>query len=376
MIILYQSTPNVKRILDELLETGKYKDYSEIISLAVMNLAVLQKEIEESGEMFIEDTSHGEEFISSSKKPQLKTLQSFQSIKEGKEQHFSRNLSLFKSINAIEPPYEPLRIKETNQPPREVPVDQWIFGQHNRLLPVKVSCRALANLMLTEPQGISLSKFSNKIANSAAELAKSLRKIDKKFNNKHDDALSTAFPADGKRKHKSIERYISQFIAQMTREGKLTGLLADLKLITKANSTGDFIQLTQPGWDFAVLPNQILDGTDSEPPKNLSAEEKEFLITHIYDKVPVERAAYSAILECILSGLNSPTLIDEVMKAGVTKDKLESVSKAFLSTQRSGAISRMADLGLVERNRDGVYVKYIVTPASELFIRRDKSNKE
>jgi len=221
--------------------------------------------------------------------------------------------------------------------------------------------------MMTEPNGVSLSQFSSGIANSAAELAVSLRKIDKKHDLKRDDALATAFPAGGKRRHKSIERYISQFIAQVTRNGKLTGLPADLKLIAKTDGAEDLIVLTDAGWEFAILQNPILDGTDMEPPPNLTQEEKDYLINHILRKVPIERSTYSAILECVLSGSDSPTLIDAALKGTVPREKLQNLSESFLSSQRSGAISRMVDLGIVARERDGIYVKYSLTPTSELF---------
>ena len=45
-----------------------------------------------------------------------------------------------------------------------VPVDRWIFGQHNKLLPVKASVRALANLLQNEPNpaGVLLTERQSK----------------------------------------------------------------------------------------------------------------------------------------------------------------------------------------------------------------------
>ena len=41
MIVLYNCSQEGKKVLDELMNTGSFSDYSEIISLAVMNLKVL-----------------------------------------------------------------------------------------------------------------------------------------------------------------------------------------------------------------------------------------------------------------------------------------------------------------------------------------------
>jgi len=367
MIILYQSNPEVKKILDELLATGRYSDYSEIISLAVMNLAVLQREVGEDRDILIEGFTNRDELIVSGNTYQGDDYPQLHSA-INEPQHFTGNIPLLKSLVTSEPPFMLIEVDEEDNPPQEVSVDQWIFGQHNRLLPAKVSCRAIANLMMEESHAISLSQYSNTIATSAAMLAQKLRRIDKKYNLKRDVALSTAFPTAGKRKHKSIERFISQFIAQTTREGNLTGLLADLKLIRKIPDTTDSIVLTDPGWVLATLSNPILDGSDSEPPNNLSEGEKEYLINHIITKVPVERAAFKAILDCILAGSNTPTLIDEALRETIPEDKVDNFSESFLSSQRSGAISRMADLDIVRRERDGIFVKYSITPTSDVFI--------
>ena len=42
-------------------------------------------------------------------------------------------------------------------------------------------------------------------------------------------------------------------------------------------------------------------------------------------------------------------------------------STSFVATQRTGAISRMTDLGLVDRRRDGVRVTYVMTKQGRKF---------
>jgi hypothetical protein len=55
---------------------------------------------------------------------------------------------------------------------QDVPVDRWIFGQHNKLLPVKATCRALANLMLRDKasrDGLPLQKAGAEVASHCGQ---------------------------------------------------------------------------------------------------------------------------------------------------------------------------------------------------------------
>ncbi len=46
----------------------------------------------------------------------------------------------------------------------------------------------------------------------------------------------------------------------------------------------------------------------------------------------------------------------------------EPFSRAFLSTQRAGAISRMTDLGLVVRVREGLRVAYVASHFGKQYL--------
>lgn len=52
----------------------------------------------------------------------------------------------------------------------------------------------------------------------------------------------------------------------------------------------------------------------------------------------------------------------------------DDITKTFLSTQRTCAISRMEDLGLLRREKEGLRVKYLVTRLGEEF--RNNSRKQ
>jgi hypothetical protein len=103
--------------------------------------------------------------------------------------------------------------------------------------------------------------------------------------------------------------------------------------------------------------------------QKFSDQEKSFLLEHILYGVPVESFAYRVILETVMNGANTPEKIDGALKEKyVSKDRAEQLSQSFLTSQRSGAISRMSDLGLIERQRDRVRVFYRVTEAGRSFL--------
>ena len=141
--------------------------------------------------------------------------------------------------------------------------------------------------------------------------------------------------------------------------GTYTGLLIDLKLINLDRQKR--IRLTEPGIQFAALHNPILDSPGPYAHERFSGEETDFLIGHITSSIPVERFAYIVTLTSIESGSNTPEKLDDSLKKYMPERAERPFSDAFLTTQRAGVISRMADLGLVERARNGPNVTYVVT---------------
>src|SRR5262249_38290471 len=121
------------------------------------------------------------------------------------------------------------------------------------------------------------------------------------------------------------------------------------------------ILLTEAGWHFAAMSNPILDdGRDGRQAK-FSDEEVEFLVGHIRDRVPAEAFAYKLIFEAIENGARTPEKLDDALEEYLPKRKDKPFTRAFLTTQRAGVVSRMIDLGLLQRVRDGINVTYAVT---------------
>jgi hypothetical protein len=252
---------------------------------------------------------------------------------------------------------------------QEIPLDRWFFGQYNRLLPAKASCRALAHLLIDQPRGVLLDDATGQIAAEAAVLGDFLAYHDKQNGVGRDDALSTAFPSTGENSDKSRLRYANQFVASVNKQGQVSGLLIDLKLInSRGGRKAARLMLTEVGWEFATMPNPILDDSQERPTQKFSESERDLLLTHIAQSVPVEDFAYRTILATIVKGENTPDTIDAALLRDIPQDTDRSLSKSFLSSQRSGAISRMTDLGLVKRVRNGVRVSYVVTDIGKRYL--------
>ncbi len=377
MIICFNCTRETKRILDYLLKSGQYKDYAEVISSAVENLAVLQGELSHQGAIVIETEESGTVQITSpSNRPTGENSRLIVSATD----RVIRVPEIF-LMNGIENPPAMLAPLPSDVwvLGQEVPLDRWVFGQYNKFLPAKVNCRALAHLLIDQPEGIPVEEAASQISEKAAILGDFLLYHDKKNHLSRDDALATAFPLNKdsvEKAQKSRLRYANQFIASINKHGQISGLLLDLKLINHTGGKKPRLLLTEVGWEFAALQNPILDNVQETPLQKFSNEEMVFFLNHICSSIPVEDFAYRAILTSIAEGSNTPDTIDAALQKYVPQNTDRNLSKSFLSSQRSGAISRMADLGLVTRVRDGVRVSYNVTDAGKKYLQNTKNRRK
>jgi hypothetical protein len=255
---------------------------------------------------------------------------------------------------------------------QEVPVDRWIFGQHNKLLPAKATCRALANLLLRDSasrEGIPLENAASEIALEAAMLGDFLRHIDKILEGHRDDALAFAFPYSNSRNgDKSRLRYANQFVASLSKNGLLTGLPVELKLVNRNYSRTPRLLLTEAGWNFAKLLNPILDAEQPVASPRFSGEEVEFIIQHIKEHVPAEDFAFRCVLDAVTEGATKPEALDDSLERFLPKRVDKPYKRAFLTTQRAGVVSRLIDLGLMQRLRDGINVNYSLTEKGSEYL--------
>ena len=378
MIICFSCSPKTKKQLDHLLTAQQYEDYADAISSAIENLVAIQAELGHRGHVIISEDftptkQQAKVGFNRRRKQQLAVTQPrpLHRDEHGADPvHFAK-VSDFFSLDGYDGyPAECIASLPSDVwvPGETVPIHRWTLGQYNRLLPVKTGCRGLARLLRDEPTGVTLPEGPSRLAVAATQLGDYLAYIDGLREHSRDEALATAFPTSGGSVAKSRTRFANQFVASVNSKGQLSGLSIDLKLINWASGSNKRLQLTEAGWRFALMKNPVLDQAVEDTIQRFSNEETEFLLDHIARHVPAEDFAYSVVLRAILDGTNTPEAIDDALKYYAPDDEDRKLSNSFLASQRSGAVSRMTDLGLVERQRTGVRVRYVATPAGQRYL--------
>lgn len=380
MIICVNCSAETKSKMDSLIGKNVYRDYSELISMAVDNLWMLEQELAEKGSLIIGETStaavaspmpwpekDGQRKVGVSQKAQPQSLRSQMPQKSAPPQSV-RIPELFVGEELENLKAEVSGIAASTEPEERFTLDRWIFGQYNKLLPIKANCRALLRHATKQRGGMAVEEVAQQIAEAAALLGDYLAEHDRRHQISRDDSLATAFPRSGLEAEKSRARYANQFVGSVNSQGILSGLLSDYRMVTLTPGLNDNLMLTEPAVEFAKLTNPILDNCQTNPTQKFSQEEVTFMLAHIRDCVPTEAFAFRVLIEAIANGADTPDTLNESMSAHVPAITNRSLSPSFLTSQRSGALSRMADLGLIVRERKGVRVLYMVTEQGRRLI--------
>jgi DNA-binding transcriptional ArsR family regulator len=240
-----------------------------------------------------------------------------------------------------------------NANPIRVPGNQntndHVFGQVNRLFPLKLACRWLANHSASKDAWPAFETISASLAEDAGVVGTVLEKLDGVSGRKRDDVLSTGLPRSGNTASK--ERFLGQFIARVTRAGLFPTTISQYEL---AKFEDGVIALTDRGVKFASLPNPIIDGDKSKATETLCEAESDYLIELILEQVPFEREDMRIILRALGEGKVTPSALAEEARKHLAKDESDDVFK----TQVSGLIARLGDLRLVRRRWQGRFVTY------------------
>ena len=259
-------------------------------------------------------------------------------------------------------------------------VEDPLSGYYNRLLPVKFVLRVLAILTLNSEsydketgwdieaefeEGVSLDTLREKAWESASFAKPALEEIGRKIGADRGAEISVGFPGGetGTKIKKSKERFVSQFVGSK-RKNELSGALFDMGFANMGGFglgnifryTSDEIWFTPMGWKFATMENPVIDQTDGwEDGNRFSNEEVSFLLAHFKKNIPAEWDFMVSIAEMIRNGINDANS----MNAELIQENDWNQSKA--SVYRTGVLARMQELGLVEREKTGVEVKFVLT---------------
>lgn len=241
--------------------------------------------------------------------------------------------------------------------PKEARLDDGpLWGQYNRVFPVKLTVRALANQMGNlietgtenggDKQLISLKQFSESAADLGREYGLKIQQEDEGHSRGQGEKLSAALPI-GDNPEKSKERFQTHFVGYAEQGGDLTGAAPHLLFVNIPEESPGMIGITEAGLEFAELWNPLLDG-DLGSDKPLSNDEVTFYLQHVKDHLPTEYEAMALTAESIEDGDNRPDSLS-IRVASLNNNW----SEAQASTVRSGLVSRMYELGLVQRERVG-----------------------
>ena len=241
-----------------------------------------------------------------------------------------------------------------------------LWGQLYKFLPSKVGLRVLANMSKTGPPSL------NQFRTTAAEIATGFRRVlvnmDRKLGRKFGEELSTSFPSNN---DKSRKRFMDQYLIYFrSSNAKIDGLPARmgwLNVIKDGRSIS--VGITKSGYEFAKLENPIIDHQGVEP---LSSEEKDFILNHILATHRGEALHTALVLRAISSGVASREQLNQAMAVAYREhwNDAESWSPAVINTMRSGIISRLFELGLIEKQKTGVKVTYLVTAEGLMWLGR------
>lgn len=264
-----------------------------------------------------------------------------------------------KVVQVVQPPsFEDLNISGV-----ESERDLWLWGQVNRILPLKFCLRVLAQNLPTDANVIEYWGLSKQLCLEAREIGTALGRKDRELAKSRGEGLAAAFPT-GEDADKANERFRNLFLGALRSDGKPSGALPQLKFISLVKD-GDAIGvgLTRSGLQFAELESPVLDRGDFS--SALSDEEAAYYLGHILGAVPGEVQAFKIILSAISTGKTRREDLNAAI-ANLYKDW----SEPLVNTQRTGAMSRMFELGLISKVKTGVAVNYGLTARGEEFLAR------
>ncbi len=152
----------------------------------------------------------------------------------------------------------------------------------------------------------------------------------------------------------------------MRKDGTLDGAMPYLRFVNlnKDEKGKVLIGLTDPGLNFAKLNNPVLDFADFE--KSLNENEADFYIDHISKNVQGERNATKWLLYKLAIGLKDREEINNELKREF--GQIWGASDAVINTQRAGLMSRMFELGLIEKEKEGIKVIYNISNRGMRFL--------
>ncbi len=330
----------IKKI-SQLIEKGRFTDIDSFMQVSVDNQLKLESEEKADWSLMIK------EFNS-------------RKTKTEKVENKYEELKVIQNKNLI--PVDSPGFNAINTFEAETEADLWIWGQINKILPIKFISRLLFNKIPNGEKYISLKDFTEETCILAEKYGHFLMKKDLTKGKKRDERLSAAFPI-GKKREKAFSRFSSHFIGQKRTDSLLSGALVNLKFANIKGGYGEeLIGISRPGIEFSKIENPVIDNRSFD--RSLNEEEVRFYLDHVNNNVLGEAKSMRIVLKFLANGIKNREEINSELKKKVPKRWSDKV----INTQRAGLMARMYELGLINKKKKGIYVEYLISDRGKYFL--------
>ena len=339
--------------IEALIEKQRYESVNQFISVAIENQLHIEKT----------DISKPEDESGAKKKPFIK--KKFHDTRGFPEEEIEIFLPIPDELpKPVTPPiFSDLASCQNNIMEEKC----WMWGQINRIFPVKLALRFLLN-KIASGQWIELEKFKEEAAKIAIEVGKAIKSYEEEKNKKRDDKISAGLPRISEDQFKSLTRYKAHFIGSLRKDGKLDGAMPFLRFANfmKDDKSKVLIGITEAGYEFARLENPVIDLKNYE--NSFGQLEIDFYLNHVYKNVKGEFNAIKWLLNKMINGISDRTALNN--EIGREFGEVWGSSDAVINTQRAGLMSRMSELGLIDKEKEGIQVRYSISEKGKDFLER------
>lgn len=326
--------------IQKLLDKGAYGSLTQFVGASIENQLILEEN--ESGPMTPFNIPKGFQIIENSGS---KTTGVFSDFEKYRLVNIPNHETTIKA-----PEFANLVFKSQDIPEHQA----WIWGQVNKIFPVKLGVRILHQL-LADKQSIELNEFLEAATKKAVAYGEKIRVYEKQEGKIRDEKISAALPSSDE---KSRTRYKFQFLVYPRKDGLLDGAMALMRFCNiYMDKKKQMIGITEAGLQFSSINNPAIDENNLD--RSLSEEESLFYLTHAKESMKGEYEAIKWMLQQIESGKNERETLNEAIAKNF--DKVWKATPAVINTQRAGLTARIYELGLIGKEKNGIYVKYGVS---------------
>jgi hypothetical protein len=244
-------------------------------------------------------------------------------------------------------------------PPQEIPTGPpfgdhrdgiLLFSQYYRFFPLKCALYKLAELTAEADGAVPLKDARNYVAEEVWPIREAIIEWEDRNDIKKQNQKSTGLP---KNKDQSAKRYLDHYVGKVkTQKGQPAGFGHDLGYVSFQEDNMDWeIQLTLTGARFVQIENPLLENGPDSP--TLNEEEQAFVITTIRNELDEEYRFMKYVYNVLKEGEESYTNHLDKFRNFMedTSAASDDPSDNSVRSNVGGAISRMVELGILERGK-------------------------